>query len=343
MAHQCWNDGTDRSTLPIHGMRFIGRMIAPPETDPKAGWIFFVDDFAGRRGMRRLQGVFFIAGCDRTQGFAGLGLATSATAIAKNSLAVTSGVTACATGTAAARFAALVEAVTTAIDMLVAGAAFLLVAVPNVRVARVAAEVLHKRGRRQIHLVVWRASDDLITSLAVASTLVVSDSSRWDFGLCRLHALECEGSFHVDPVGRLGSRCGDRILQSDVGCLGIFSAGRFRSDQFGAGNFLRRGFNHPGHHDSGRDGLQFSDRRVFGNHQRFIDSLVECRVTEAEIGKQGAKIVASAERNWNDCEGEDRRNCRCTHERTSMSGGFWKVFGFGNLQSQDFHADDRRR
>lgn len=24
MAHQCWNDGTDRSTLPIHGMSVIG-------------------------------------------------------------------------------------------------------------------------------------------------------------------------------------------------------------------------------------------------------------------------------------------------------------------------------
>ena len=33
MAHQCWNDGTDRSTLPIHGISDIGKYgeMAAPE------------------------------------------------------------------------------------------------------------------------------------------------------------------------------------------------------------------------------------------------------------------------------------------------------------------------
>lgn len=30
MAHQCWNDGTDRSTLPIHGTSSIGINIVAP-------------------------------------------------------------------------------------------------------------------------------------------------------------------------------------------------------------------------------------------------------------------------------------------------------------------------
>ena len=30
MAHQCWNDGTDRSTLPIHGTSSIGINILAP-------------------------------------------------------------------------------------------------------------------------------------------------------------------------------------------------------------------------------------------------------------------------------------------------------------------------
>ncbi len=41
MAHQCWNDGTDRSTLPIHGISVIG--ISGETTEPEVAQyeIFF--------------------------------------------------------------------------------------------------------------------------------------------------------------------------------------------------------------------------------------------------------------------------------------------------------------
>ena len=42
MAHQCWNDGTDRSTLPIHGTWFIGYLAATPVAVSRRRPIFFV-------------------------------------------------------------------------------------------------------------------------------------------------------------------------------------------------------------------------------------------------------------------------------------------------------------
>jgi hypothetical protein len=42
MAHQCWNDGTDRSTLPIHGKSFIGKFSEAAEPELDQSGIFFV-------------------------------------------------------------------------------------------------------------------------------------------------------------------------------------------------------------------------------------------------------------------------------------------------------------
>lgn len=41
MAHQCWNDGTDRSTLPIHGTGGIGNSNATPVVVPRDRSFFF--------------------------------------------------------------------------------------------------------------------------------------------------------------------------------------------------------------------------------------------------------------------------------------------------------------
>ena len=41
MAHQCWNDGTDRSTLPIHGTRDIGKFREASEPEVAESELFF--------------------------------------------------------------------------------------------------------------------------------------------------------------------------------------------------------------------------------------------------------------------------------------------------------------
>ena len=56
MAHQCWNDGTDRSTLPIHGSSDIGKTIAQPVTVSWREQIFFSQD-SGSGKRRRNHGV----------------------------------------------------------------------------------------------------------------------------------------------------------------------------------------------------------------------------------------------------------------------------------------------
>ena len=42
MAHQCWNDGTDRSTLPIHGMSVIGKFRETAEPELEQTGSFFL-------------------------------------------------------------------------------------------------------------------------------------------------------------------------------------------------------------------------------------------------------------------------------------------------------------
>jgi len=47
MAHQCWNDGTDRSTLPIHGTQSIGNAASRPEADSRRQPFFSGAVFSG--------------------------------------------------------------------------------------------------------------------------------------------------------------------------------------------------------------------------------------------------------------------------------------------------------
>jgi hypothetical protein len=42
MAHQCWNDGTDRSALPIHGTSSIGFITSEPVMVSTLHPIFFL-------------------------------------------------------------------------------------------------------------------------------------------------------------------------------------------------------------------------------------------------------------------------------------------------------------
>lgn len=84
--------------------------------------------------------------------------------------------------------------------MRVAGAAFLPIAVPDIRVARVATEVLVERGRRQIGLGAWSAGDDRITVLAVTTALDMPDNLRRNLVFHRLDILQSECGFQVNKI-----------------------------------------------------------------------------------------------------------------------------------------------
>ena len=109
MAHQCWNDGTDRSTLPIHGMSFIGKFSEIAELE-----------LAQRK-------TFFGSPGNNCQPY---GLLTSFA------------IAACATGIL--RF----EAITLAMEKSMVSAAGIAISLPDVCIAWITTKILQKCGCR---------------------------------------------------------------------------------------------------------------------------------------------------------------------------------------------------
>ena len=120
MAHQCWNDGTDRSTLPIHGMSLIGTWASPTETEPAQGGTFFVTGTSCR----------FPLG-DRVP--------SSVTAAVTLSVSTAGSTT------------RMLEAIALTVQVLMMRPTVDPVTVPNVGIAGMAAEILVKGRRGKIH------------------------------------------------------------------------------------------------------------------------------------------------------------------------------------------------
>ena len=169
MAHHCGNDGTDRSTLPIHGTRHIGWTGRPAVVFPLLVAKFFFEPFSFRRVY-----------VGRADSIAGLGGAIATwfrrvaafyrTVTVAAFLKVEEPIDSRGRGNLAnARFAwrgvvhhwvasqaatILVEAIAFTTGVFAGEAAAVLVAVPNINVASIGSKILQERRRWQSGLMV---------------------------------------------------------------------------------------------------------------------------------------------------------------------------------------------